>query len=239
MEAAAVNRSQSPDVFKRLSMTPTASAVARTSPLRNSESPQSWQETLRDANRESPTGRSRSNSHSRSNSRSRSCSPSRGMQQQPEAEHTGPWLTAGSKRSVRHSFAPPSPGPQEWDAETRSVKASAADNSTWGSPGSGSRGRSLARSRQQQQEEKEREQQQREEAAFLQKQPLKLPAHVIEERMRRFYARNVDWKQRCAKVYDRQREELKQGETKGCTFAPAINKKSERIAQVSKLQDTP
>jgi hypothetical protein len=142
-------------------------------------------------------------------------------------------------RSLRHSFAPPSPGPQEWDAETRSLKASAADNSNWGSPGTASRGRSPAReagrSRQQQQQEKDREQQQQEEAAFLQKQPLKLPAHVIEERMRRFYARNVDWKQRCAKVYDRQREELKQGETKGCTFAPVINKRSEMIAQVSRL----
>jgi hypothetical protein len=54
--------------------------------------------------------------------------------------------------------------------------------------------------------------------------------------MRQFYERNVDWKRRCAMVYEQQREQLKQGETEGCTFAPAINRKSDKMAQVRRAE---
>jgi hypothetical protein len=67
---------------------------------------------------------------------------------------------------------------------------------------------------------------------------LKLPKHVIEERLRSFYVRNVDWKNRCAQVYERQREEQKQGEEVECTFAPTIDKKSARMAQVCSKQQS-
>jgi hypothetical protein len=109
----------------------------------------------------------------------------------------------------------------EWDAETRSIKAGSAGG--WAkSVNSGSKGGASEGGQQQQEQAQE----------GPAKQPIKLPAHVIEERMRRFYARNVDWKNRCAQVYERQREQQQLGETEGCTFAPAINKKSDKIAQV-------
>lgn len=220
--AAAARRSQSPDVFKRLSATSTASATARQSaakaPARNSTSPleveRNWLGTLRDSRgseRSSPPTREHS-----SRSRSRDSSPT-GPLQQLSAQEV-PWLTAASVQSARQSTAT---GPMEWDAETRSIKAGSAGG--WAkSIKSSSKGGASEAGQQQQELAPE----------VPAKQPIKLPAHVIEERMRRFYARNVDWKNRCAQVYERQREQQQLGETEGCTFAPAINKKSDKIAQV-------
>lgn len=219
---AAARRSQSPDVFKRLSATPTASATARQSaakaPARNSTSPleveRNWLGTLRDSRgseRSSPPTREHS-----SRSRSRDSSPTDPLQQLSAQEV--PWLTAASVQSARQSTAT---GPMEWNAETRSIKAGSAGG--WAkSIKSSSKGGASEAGQQQQEQAPE----------VPAKQPIKLPAHVIEERMRRFYARNVDWKNRCAQVYERQREQQQLGETEGCTFAPAINKKSDKIAQV-------
>lgn len=217
MAAAAARRSQSPDVFRRLSVMSTASATARQSavqaPPRNSNSPidieRNWLGTLRDSRNE----RSPPPIRDRSNSRSRDSSPTL-LQQQQGAQEV-PWLTAASVQSAHQSM---SPGPMEWDADSRSIKAGSGGG--WVNPNSKRRGPG----------------QDSDDGCKApevpQKQPVKLPSHVIEERMRRFYARNVDWKNRCAQVYERQREQQQEGEVEECTFAPVINKKSERMAQV-------
>eukprot|EP00879_Flechtneria_rotunda_P007539 GHRR01007908.1.p1 GENE.GHRR01007908.1~~GHRR01007908.1.p1 ORF type:complete len:997 (+),score=431.54 GHRR01007908.1:3390-6380(+) len=53
----------------------------------------------------------------------------------------------------------------------------------------------------------------------------------LDEKLQRLYARNIDWKRRCKAVYERQRSIIAKGETAGCTFAPNINPKSEKIAR--------
>jgi hypothetical protein len=213
--AAAARRSQSPDVFKRLSAKSTLAAASKAAcgpaGLR-SESPteieRNWLGMLRGSG-----GADSTSSPPRHHSGGRSRSGSPPERQQHQGGEAVPWLTAASVQSARHT-SPPAGGPLEWDADTRSIKwAGASRNSR--SPARTTSGEERSRS-----------------SAFVQKQPVKLPAHVVEERMRQFYERNVDWKRRCAMVYERQREQLKQGETEGCTFAPAINRKSDKMAQV-------
>jgi hypothetical protein len=220
--AAAARRSQSPDVFRRLSVMSTASAAAKQAAVQmppcNSnaahEVQRNWAGNLRGDGEKSPQpARDRSSSRGRDSCMSE--------QQQQHSGEEVPWLTAAEVQNTRQSGRPMSPGPMEWDADSRSVKAGSA-----GGWVSSTRGRSPAHTSEWQQKD----------PAAPQKQPLKLPKHVIEERMRRFYARNVDWKNRCAQVYERQREQQKQGEEVECTFAPTINKKSGRMAQVRSKQ---
>jgi hypothetical protein len=54
----------------------------------------------------------------------------------------------------------------------------------------------------------------------------------LDSRLQRLYARNMDWRRRCEMVYERQRAQLAANKLDGCTFAPVINQRSERIAQV-------
>ncbi len=54
----------------------------------------------------------------------------------------------------------------------------------------------------------------------------------LDERLERLYARNLDWRRRCEAVYQRQRAAEADAELDGCTFAPAINRRSELLAQV-------
>jgi len=209
--AARRSRCQSPDVFKRLSASPLRPDIGSSlgPEGRQSNSPteieRHWRGSLRDSDRStSPAGRD--------SSRSRSCSPSA-----QHREGLVPWITPASAQGIRQSCPALSTGPVEWDAQRRSIKVDAVGGG-WRSvncrsPDEADDSNEHARS-------------------SPQKQPLILPRQVLEERMRRFYERNVDWKRRCALVYQRQREAMEQGEAKSCTFTPVINKKSEKFILV-------
>lgn len=210
--AARRSRCQSPDVFKRLSASPLRPDIGSSlgPEGRQSNSPteieRHWRGSLRDSDRStSPAGRD--------SSRSRSCSPSA-----QHRESLVPWITPASAQGIRQSCPALSTGPVEWDAQRRSIKVDAGGggwrNVSCRSPDEADDSNEHAR-------------------PSPQKQPLILPRHVLEERMRRFYERNVDWKRRCALVYQRQREAMEQGEAKNCTFTPVINKKSEKFILVS------
>ncbi len=53
-----------------------------------------------------------------------------------------------------------------------------------------------------------------------------------EERLAAFYARAVEWRQRCEQRYEQARKEKQETEVDGCTFAPAINAASKRMCKV-------
>eukprot|EP00775_Hariotina_reticulata_P007206 gene7206-7420_t len=53
----------------------------------------------------------------------------------------------------------------------------------------------------------------------------------LDSRLQRLYDRNIDWRRRCEMVYERQRAQLAANTLDGCTFAPVINQRSERIVQ--------
>jgi hypothetical protein len=117
-------------------------------------------------------------------------------------------------------------GMPAWDSTTR-VARQAADTGRRSSSDGGGGAHGAAHAHQRQGHQQQRSQQQQPQRA-----PLRLPQHELEERMRRFYTRNVDWKRRCALVYARQQAAQAQEATQGCTFAPAINRRSEQIVQV-------
>jgi hypothetical protein len=64
--------------------------------------------------------------------------------------------------------------------------------------------------------------------------PVRLPQDELEQRARRFYERNMDWKRRCGQVYERQKHAAETEATQECTFSPAINRRSEKIVQVGR-----
>lgn len=74
-------------------------------------------------------------------------------------------------------------------------------------------------------------------AAALERSPKFTPEW--DRKLQQLYARNVDWRQRCEAVYARQRSAAAASEVQGCTFAPAINRRSLQIAQVWPLGGQP